>query len=227
MSTRSRTFSLLAVAGAAAIGLAGCGGSSSSGSTSTSSSPAATNSSSSTSPSASPNASSSAPALSAGATLNAVGGTTTLDLASAAATTLKTLGVSIAAASPATAQGNNAYLFPITGGTVSEGSGGSSAVTATLKHSGGLTFSFAGKSLTANDFVVDLANKKLTGVIAGQRVTLFDLNENSLNVQQGSGTVTLTGIDATLDPQFLTKLGAPSTPTVTLGSLTSKVNVHN
>ena len=154
------------------------------------------------------------------------GGTTTLKLKSAPATALRTIGVSISATAPAKAASAQAFRFPITGGRLTGVTAGSTG-SVRLRHSGGLRFSVAGQSLTATDFRLNLGRKVLTGVVQGRRVPLFSLETQAVKVRKGSGTVTISGISATLGRQFVKdltqQLNAPTPPSVALGTLTSHV----
>lgn len=90
--------------------------------------------------------------------------------------------------------------FPITGGHVSiYPQNDLPFIRGIVNHSGGLTFSAGGKSLTATNFVVDPGASTLTATVGGQQVRLLDLNGQNVKVSKDAqGMVRLDGTIAVL-----------------------------
>jgi hypothetical protein len=133
-----------------------------------------------------------------------VGGvSTTVDLDANTAAVLQQNHVSVAPVAPATASaqgGATAVSFPITDGYVAlYAQNELPFVRGLLTHSGGLTFSAGGKSLTATDFIVNPGTSTLMATVGGQQVPLLDLNGSKVQVTKDSqGQVHLDGTVAML-----------------------------
>jgi hypothetical protein len=118
------------------------------------------------------------------------GGSTSLALDPAAAQALTGLGVAVAPAAPASARDGGAIAFPITEGKVN-----ARTLAGEISHSGGLTFSAGGTSVTVSDFVIDTApTPKLTAELGGDRVDLLTLDLGDLEREVEGRTVTLSGV---------------------------------
>jgi len=183
----------VAVLGASTLLLAACG------SDTTSSSASSSNGATSSSGGA---ASSSASASPKASIKTLTGVDTKVDLDPGTAGVLNTHGVSVAPVAPATAamaSGTVEVSFPITGGNVDlYDQSQLPFIRGTVKHSGGITFSAGGKSLTATDFVVDPGASTLTATVGGQQVQLLDLNGSKTQISMDGANVKLDGIEATL-----------------------------
>jgi len=173
----------IAVAGSAVFLLAACGGTATdSGSGSASTSASAT-------PSASIKS------------LTGVGTTVTLDPGTAMV--LQQNNVMVAPVAPATADASGGMVkvtFPITGGNVDiYPQNDLPFIRGSVTHSGGLTFSAGGKSLSVTDFVVDPGASTLTATAGGSKVMLLELDGSKVMVGKDSaGHVTLDGTVAKL-----------------------------
>lgn len=131
------------------------------------------------------------------------GVSTSVDLDPATAAVLQQNGVSVAPVAPATAAmqgGMTVVSFPITGGNVAiYPQDQLPFIRGKVTHSGGLTFSAGGKSLTATDFVVDPGTSILTATVGGQSVPLLDLDGSKVQVgKDAQGRVLLDGTVAKL-----------------------------
>lgn len=147
------------------------------------------------------NASSSAKPTATIASLSGVG--TTVDLNPDTAKVLADNQVTVTPVGPATAAqsgGTTAVTFPITGGQVSiYPQNDLPFIRGSVTHSGGLTFSAGGKSLTATNFIVDPGASTLTATVGGQQVQLLDLNGQNVKVtKDAQGEVHLDGTVAEL-----------------------------
>ena len=128
--------------------------------------------------------------------LSGVGTTVNVDAGTAGV--LQQNGVSVAPVAPATAStagGGLAVTFPITGGNVSlYDTSQLPFIRGAVNHSGGLTFSAGGKSLTVTNFIVDPGASTLTATVGGAQVKIFDLNGSGVKVSKDSaGHVHLDG----------------------------------
>lgn len=152
-----------------------------------------------------------AKAASAGQAPNgAIGGltgvSTTVDLDTSTAMVLQQNKVTVAPVAPATAaaqNGTTAVSFPITAGYVALYPHDQLPFArGILTHSGGLTFSAGGKTLTATDFIVNPGSSVLTGTVGGNSVPLLDLDGSKVQVSNDAqGQVHLDGTVAKLSQQ--------------------------
>lgn len=134
------------------------------------------------------------------------GGSTTVTLNSGTAQILQQNNVSVTPVGPATASnsgGNVAVSFPVTGGEAFVfPTNDLPFVRGDVMHSGGLTFSSGGKSLTATDFIVNPGTSLLTADVGGKEVPLFELDGHAVKVGSDSaGNPTLDGTIVRLSPQ--------------------------
>jgi len=168
-------------AGLVLVLAAGCGASSNSSSTSTKSS-------------TTPTASTSPTTGSATATKLVVDGKhTTLAFTPAATSELRAAGVSVAALAPATIAKPALLNFPVYVGQLTL-----PGLQGTISHHGGLTFTHAGKSVTASDLVLNTAAGLLTAIVdGGHRVPLLHLTISRPS-PESNGEFFLNGIVAKL-----------------------------
>ncbi|MDQ4131623.1 MAG: hypothetical protein M3179_00075, partial [Actinomycetota bacterium] len=130
------------------------------------------------------------------------GVTTNVDLDAGTAAVLKQNDVSVTPVAPATVStsgGTTTASFPITEGYVSVYPESQRPfIRGTFSHSGGLTFSAGGKSVTATDFVVNPGSSTLTATVGGNAVQLLDLDGTNVKVTQDGDTTRLEGTVAKL-----------------------------
>ncbi|MDQ2960528.1 MAG: hypothetical protein M3R48_05700 [Candidatus Dormibacteraeota bacterium] len=143
------------------------------------------------------------PAAPTAAIQNLTGAGTKVDIDPATAAILQQNGVTVTPVAPATAAMVNGTIevsFPITSGYAAiYPSNDLPFVRGLISHSGGLTFSAGGKSLTATDFVVNPGTSTLTATVGGAGVPLLDLNGSKVAVTtDASGNVHLDGTVASL-----------------------------
>lgn len=164
------------VVGIVVVLAAGCGASSNSSSTSTpSNTPASTQGSS--------------PA----ATKLVINGKhTTLAFTPAATSQLHASGISLEAVAPATIAKPALVNLPVYVGEVTI-----PGLTGTISHKGGLSFTHAGKTVSATDFVLNTAESVLTAMIDGKRVPLLHLTLTQPSTSS-NGEFFLNGIVAKL-----------------------------
>ena len=93
----------------------------------------------------------------------------------------KHAGIAVTAVAPATAQ--TTLLFPVSAGQIIV-----ATLVGTVDHTGGLTFSHIGKSVTLINFVVNTSTKQLTATIGGQSMPIFDLNLAALRSAPAADT---------------------------------------
>jgi hypothetical protein len=133
------------------------------------------------------------------------GGSTTVTLDPGTAQVLQQNKVSVAPAAPATAStngGSTAVTFPVTGGEAFVFPQKDIPwIRGDVVHSGGLTFSAGGKSLTVTDFIVNPGTSLLTATVNGKQVPLFELDGRNVKVGTDSGNTTLDGTIVRLSPQ--------------------------
>jgi hypothetical protein len=152
----------------------------------------------------------------AGATyLVPTGGKTTLALNAGTASALTGAGVTVAPASSATA-GSAGISFPIRGGYINAKTLGGK-----ITHSGGLTFSAGGKSLTIRDFTVNTSKKVLTAWVdeLNTRVQVLNVNLAKAKVKVTSKRLTITNVRTTLQQGVADALNAYFSTTLFSGGL--------
>jgi hypothetical protein len=134
------------------------------------------------------------------------GGRTRLTLNPGTASALTTAGVTVAPASEAKA-GSAGIAFPIQGGLIN-----ARTLAGKITHSGGLTFTAGGKSLTIRDFTVSTTKKTLTAWVdeLGALVSVLDAT---------SKHVTITGIKVTLQQGVADALNGYFSTTLFSGGL--------
>ncbi len=130
------------------------------------------------------------------------GGSTNVDLDAGTAAVLKDNGVTVTPVAPATVTtsgGTTTASFPITEGYVSVYPESQRPfIRGTFSHSGGLTFSAGGKSVTATDFIVNPGSSTLTATVGGNGVQLLDLDGTNVKVTQDGATTRVEGTVAKL-----------------------------
>ena len=82
---------------------------------------------------------------------------------------LKRADITVTAIAPAAA--NTTLLFPVSGGQIVV-----ATLAGTIDHTGGLTYSHSGKSVTLTNFVINTITKRVTATVGGQSKPIFDLN---------------------------------------------------
>ncbi len=124
------------------------------------------------------------------------GGDTTLKLAPAAASALKSLGVSVAPISPAKA-GAKGVTFPI----VAKGSAIHPGTAAgTVSHSGGLKLTAGKTTVALKSFQVKVGKRStLSASIGGARVTIISLDTSKAKIKRTAVTTTVSGVVAKLN----------------------------
>lgn len=157
-----------------------------------------------------------ATAARAGATfIVPTGGKTTLALNAGTATALTGAGVTVAPASSATAS-SAGISFPIQGGYINAKTLGGK-----ITHSGGLTFSAGGQSLTIRDFTVNTSKKILTAWVdeLNTRVAVLDVNLAKAKVTATSKRLTITNVRTTLKQGVADALNGYFSTTLFTGGL--------
>jgi len=184
-----RRLSGVALVVGAALGAAACGSSSSTTTTSPASG-SATSASSSTS----------AVTTATSAPVTVVGKKTDVVVNPKVSASLKHAGITVTGVAPATAK--TTWLFPVSGGSIVV-----ATLVGTVDHTGGLTFSYNGKSVTLTNPVVNTSTKQLTATVNGQSEPIFNLNLASLKRTSGShGAVAASDIKLTLTSQAASTL---------------------
>src|SRR3954471_1197541 len=117
---------------------------------------------------------------------------TTLAFTPAATSQLNASGISLAAVAPATIAKPALVNLPVYVGEVSI-----PGLTGTISHQGGLTFTHAGKSVAATEFVLNTAESVLTAMVNGQLVPLLHLTLTQPSTSN-NGEFFLNGIVAKL-----------------------------
>ena len=190
----THTFRRLAVTPvlvAVALGVAACGSSSTSSSASSAASSASTA------------ASTATTSTSASAPVAVVGKDTTVVINPATAQALKTAGIKVKPVALANTK-SAALIFPESGGSITV-----ATLQGTIEHTGGLTLSHEGKSVTLTSFIIDTTSKQLTAMVSGQRVPIFDLNLASIKRLSGvGGTIIASNIKMTLTSQAQSSLNS-------------------
>jgi len=183
MLNRLLRFSAVPALLATALVVAACGSSSSSTTSSSTASTAATS-------------------TTAAAPVAVVGRNTSVVLNPATGAALKQAGITVTPVAPAKAK--TALVFPVTGGHVVV-----TSLAGTIQHSGGLTFSHAGNSVTLTGFIVNTETKQLTATAGGQSVPVFDLNLASIKRASGpNGSVLASNIGLNLTEQAASALNS-------------------
>jgi hypothetical protein len=184
--------SAVAVIVAAGLVVAACGSSSSSSNGSSSSTAATSDTSSNTSTTT----------AYAPASATVIGKSTDVVVNPAVSAALKRAGITVTAVAPATARPT--LLFPVSAGQIIV-----ATLVGTVDHTGGLTFSHIGKSVTLTNFVVNTSTKQLTATIGGQSMPIFDLNLAALKrASGGHRTVVASNIKLTVTSQTATALNS-------------------
>ena len=184
--------SAVAVIVAAGLVVAACGSSSSSSNGSSSSTAATSDTSSSTS----------ATTTYAPASATVIGKSTDVVVNPAVSAALKHAGITVTAVAPATAK--TTLLFPVSAGQIVV-----ATLVGTVDHTGGLTFSHIGKSVTLTNFVVNTSTKQLTATVGGQSMPIFDLNLAALKrASGGHRTAVASNIKLTVTSQAATALNS-------------------
>lgn len=106
------------------------------------------------------------------------GEATRLTVDAAVVDALGAVGVELATTGGATTQsasGTTTFVFPVTGGEATVDSSAAEPFTGTVEHEGGLQLSALGRSVTADQLVLDGDPGQLTAMISGRRVPLLPL----------------------------------------------------
>ena len=180
------------VVGLAAVAVAVAGCSSSTTSSTASKSPTAT-----THPTASPSVSATAQ------TITVTGKNTILVLTASTAQALKNAGVVVSPASPATTASSGGISFPITGGTLTQ-----AGLKGTINHSGGLTFTHSGKTVTATDFVLNTTTGVLSATVHGKKVSLLAVSLSTMARTTSGSEIVASGITSTIETSAAVLLDA-------------------
>ena len=191
MPRQPRRASAIALTALIAVGLAACGSSSSS------------NSSSSSAASTTATSSATSSTSSSGAPATVIGRSTAVTVNPVIAAALKKASITVAPVAPATAK-KVVFVFPESGGQVVV-----ATLAGTINHTGGLTFSHAGKSVTLTNFVINTTSKQLTATAGGGSLPVFDLGLASLKRVSGpGGTIVATNIKLDLTSQAASALNS-------------------
>src|SRR5512144_2278369 len=198
---------------AVALAAAGCGSNRPSGPTGTSPSAQASR----------PATSTASPSRSAAQTIMVSGRSTTLKLDPGTAQALKAAGVQISPVSPATAAPSGGINFPITGGTLTQ-----AGLQGSINHSGGLTFTHAGKTVTATNFVLNTTQRTLSATVNGKQVPLLVVDLSKMVRTTRGRLIVASGITSTLTRSAVVLLDARLrvtvfTRTLPIGTLTAYV----
>jgi hypothetical protein len=175
-----RRLSLLPIAALLATGVCACGSTSSGTATTTAT----------------------APTGATGATV--IGTRTTIIVNADTAATLKRDSIKVTAVAPAAVKHHVELFLPETGGQVV-----AATFTGAIEHSGGLTISYSGKSVTMTNLVVDTKGQVVTATIDGQTVPVFSLDLNSMRVKEHPhGAVVASHVTLTVTPQAASLLNS-------------------
>ena len=162
-------------------------------------------------------------ALAAAAPAAKLGGKTTLAPQAETFDALAAEGVTVAPAGDAKLTGKG-IAFPITGGKVNV-----DRVSGKVEHSGGLTFSGHGMTLTVENFVVKVGKKNVirADVAGGGKVRLADLDLDDAKIKQRGGKVVISKVGVLLANKAAKALaatfGLPNLAGADLGEATVKV----
>ena len=154
------------------------------------------------------------------------GEATRLSLDGGVTDALGAVGVEVTATGGATAEtagGTTTFAFPVTGGQASVDPAGSPRFSGSVEHEGGLQLSALGRSVTADELVLDGEQAQLTAVVDGRRVPLLPLAADPQVTQQGEEQVTLEYSAAALDTStaqsIADQLGLPTLPSLEVNAL--------
>jgi hypothetical protein len=121
----------------------------------------------------------------------------------AASAALQHADITVTAVAPATAR-TTLLFFPVSGGQIVV-----ATLAGTVNHSGGLTFSHSGKSVTLANLVINTNMKNLTATVGGQSTPIFNLNLASRKRASGPhGTMVASNIKLTVTSQAATALNS-------------------
>ena len=98
-----------------------------------------------------------------------IGDSTDVVVNPAVSTALKQAGITVTAVAPAT--GRSTLLFPVSSGQMVI-----ATLAGTVHHTGGLTFSHSGKTVTLANLIINTNTEQFTATIGGQSMPIFDLN---------------------------------------------------
>ena len=134
--------------------------------------------------------------------LTLTGTSTDVDLDAGTLAVLEENGVSVAPVAPATVSssgGTTTASFPITEGYVAVYPRSELPfIRGTFSHSGGLTFSAGGTSVTATNFIVNPGSSTLTATVGGNAVQLLDLDGSNVQITPEGSTTRIEGTIAEL-----------------------------
>lgn len=154
------------------------------------------------------------------------GEATRLSLDAGVVDALSAVGVDVTATGGAqteTADGATTFVFPVSGGQATVDPDGSPRFTGTVEHQGGLQLSALGRSVTADQLVIDGEQEQLTAVVGGRRVPLLPLVTDPQVTVEGEEQVSVGYSAASLDTgtvdSFAGQLGLPSLPSLEVNSL--------
>ena len=95
-------------------------------------------------------------------------------------------------------------LFPISGGQIVV-----ATFAGTLNHNGGLTFCHHSKKVTLTNFVMNTRTKRLTAMVGGKPLPIFDLNLASFkHASEPHRTIIATNIALTVTPRGASALNS-------------------
>ena len=138
----------------------------------------------------------------ASALATVIGKSTDVVVNPAVSAALKHAGITVTAVAPATAR--TTLRFPVSGGQIVV-----ATLVGTVDHTGGLTFSHSGKSVTLTNLVINMNTKQLTATVGGQSMPIFDLNLASLKrASRPHGTVVASNIKLTVTSPAATALNS-------------------
>ena len=125
------------------------------------------------------------------------GGQTMLKLDAGTAQVLADNDITVAPASEAKV-GSSGITFPITGGLLN-----AKSLAGSIKHSGGLTFTAGGKSLTIRNFVVSTTSQRLSAYAdeAGATLPVLRLDLAKATIRASKNKLAVYALPATLTPE--------------------------
>ena len=181
---------------AVAVAVAGC-------SSSTTSSTASKSPTAKASPTATAHPTASPSVSAAAQTITVTGKNTILVLTASTAQALKNAGVAVSPVSPATTASSGGISFPITGGTLTQ-----AGLKGTITHSGGLTFTHSGKTVTATDFVLNTTTGVLSATVHGKQVPLLAVSLSTMARTTSGSEIVASGITSTIETSAAVLLDA-------------------